>query len=425
MKKVLVLGGGLAGLSTSVFLTEQKYKITILEASPKLGGRAYSYYSKMLDLYVDYGQHLLMGCYGYTLNYLKDINSIDNLFINKKMDISFIDKNKSIFGLSSNSFVYPFNLLMAILNFRLFKLSEKILLLKLFTKLLFLRANDFGDISIEDWLTSEKQSKNLINNFWEFIAISALNSPINKTPASIFILILKEIFLQGSNASSILLPKQGLSNLLINPARKYLEEKNVEIISSDPVKELVFSDNKIIEVITNKNIYTDFDIVVSALPYYKLKQIIKINTNNFEPKKSPIISIQVKLKNNPLKENYYALVNSPIHWVFNNKTHLSLVISSASELISLSKEELSIIAQNELYNYFDINKDMISGIEIIKEKNATFVPDKNFLFERPKTETEYTNLFLAGDWVNTNLPCTIESAVKSGFMAANTIKRLF
>ena len=87
----------------------------------------------------------------------------------------------------------------------------------------------------------------------------------------------------------------------------------------------------------------------------------------------------------------------------------------------LSKEEIFAIAYEELNKFMGISREEITTYKVIKEKRATFIPSNNVLGSRPETETKIKNLFLAGDWIETGLPSTIESAVKSGRMAADLI----
>jgi uncharacterized protein with NAD-binding domain and iron-sulfur cluster len=97
------------------------------------------------------------------------------------------------------------------------------------------------------------------------------------------------------------------------------------------------------------------------------------------------------------------------------------VISDADKLIDKSKAEIFNMAVFELEKYIKIGKDNIISYKIIKEKRATFVPSKEILNSRPEQNTLINNFFLAGDWVNTGLPSTIESAVKSGRIAAELV----
>ena len=110
-----------------------------------------------------------------------------------------------------------------------------------------------------------------------------------------------------------------------------------------------------------------------------------------------------------------------MHWVFNHGTHLTLVISDANDLVELTKEEILEIAATELKKYLNIPGEKITNFKFIKEKRATFVPSIETLDKRPLAITKFANLFLAGDWIETGLPSTIESAVKSGRVAAELI----
>ncbi|WP_337867102.1 oleate hydratase, partial [Ignavibacterium sp.] len=124
MKKVLVIGGGLAGLTAAAFLVKNKFDVTLLEASPKLGGRVYSFFDEETKTEIDNGQHILMGCYSETLTLLKMINASQNFHIggdkknHKQLVINYLDKNQKQFKLQSSRLPYPFNLLSALLSFK-------------------------------------------------------------------------------------------------------------------------------------------------------------------------------------------------------------------------------------------------------------------------------------------------------------------
>jgi uncharacterized protein with NAD-binding domain and iron-sulfur cluster len=130
------------------------------------------------------------------------------------------------------------------------------------------------------------------------------------------------------------------------------------------------------------------------------------------------------LKENKLPECFYGLINSPLHWVFNKGTHLNIVISNANELVNKPDEELIEMVKGELKKFFLLDSGFISDYKIIKEKRATFIPSNDIIDKRPNQKTQIKNLILAGDWVDTGLPSTIESAVKSGRVAAEIILNL-
>ncbi len=75
MKKVIVIGGGLAGISAAVHLREKNFDVTLIEGSPLLGGRAKSFFDKEFNCYLDNGQHLLIQGYKNTLDLIKKIEA--------------------------------------------------------------------------------------------------------------------------------------------------------------------------------------------------------------------------------------------------------------------------------------------------------------------------------------------------------------
>ena len=135
------------------------------------------------------------------------------------------------------------------------------------------------------------------------------------------------------------------------------------------------------------------------------------------------LEINFNLKENKLKKPFYAFIDSRLHWVFNHGEYITTVTSSADEFIEKSQEELFSIISSELSTYLGINRENINRYKIIKEKRATFIPNKENLLKRPSAKTKLENVFLAGDWTNTGLPATIEGAIKSGNTAANEVQK--
>jgi len=72
---VIVVGGGLAGLTCAIRLAEQGVRTTMLEAAPQPGGRTRSFYESPTDEWVDNGPHLLIGAYTATRKILHDCDA--------------------------------------------------------------------------------------------------------------------------------------------------------------------------------------------------------------------------------------------------------------------------------------------------------------------------------------------------------------
>jgi len=422
-KKVIVIGGGFAGLTAAAYLVKNKFHVIIVESSPKLGGRAYSFLEKQTNTIIDNGQHILMGCYFETLKFLNLIGAVSNFNSQNKLQVNFIKENFEVFPLNAFPIFYPLNLLMGVLNYRALNFSDRFSLLRVFLKLPFLASKNIPAISIKQWLENENQSQNAQNAFWKILAVGALNTSIEKASTEIFIDILKQIFLKGNKAAAIVLPKYGLSESYCKYAEQYISENGGEIKLSETVLRISVSNNLTTKIETASKIYKDFDFVVSAIPAFALSRIsdedIKINFPEFQY--SSILNIHLWLKEHSFPNGFYGLINSIVHWVFNKDTHLNLVISNADFLITKSDEEILNMVKKEMKKYFNLNPDLFSHHKIIREKRATFIPSSDVIRDRPSQKTNIKNLIIAGDWVDTKLPSTIESAVKSGKVAADII----
>lgn len=425
MAKCLVIGGGFAGLSAAVYLSKNNHDVHLIEAAPKLGGRAYSFNYSPQNKIIDNGQHIMMGCYRYTLEFLKEISVLDKLEFQKKLTVNFIGKGGREFKLTAASVPYPINLLFAIMNYDALSSSEKFRVVKLILNLLFTSTEKLRDKTVLEWLTSEKQNDNTLKSLWEILAIGTLNASIDVASASTFAKVLKEIFFKGNKASTIILPKTGLSEMYCYAAESYIKNHGGKISLSEKLTSIDVEGYRLIKVVTNKAAYNDFDFVISTIPSYALEKVGITNSSvNFhgEFKFSPILNIHLWLDENSFSEKFYGLINSKIHWVFNHQSHITITTSAADELIELDNDKIIETISNELMDYFpSLKKSMIKEFKIIKGKRATFVPSISTELNRKKITSPYQNLILAGDWTNTGLPSTIESAVKSGVNAASLV----
>ncbi|MFA5804369.1 MAG: hydroxysqualene dehydroxylase HpnE [Melioribacteraceae bacterium] len=422
MKRVIVVGGGFAGLSASVYLAENNFEVTLLEASPKLGGRAYSIYNQKFDDYFDNGQHILMGCYEETLSFLGKINSTDNIDFQNSLHVQFVGKGGEVFELNAYKKFYPLNLFFGILNYKALSIKERLKVIDFFLDLMCCYSCDLKNKTVKEWLECKRQSENTIKSFWEILVVGTLNTTIEKASAEIFSEVLQRIFLNGNKAATIILPKTSLEKLYLENAIRFIKSMNGKINLSERVDRIEVKNNKILMIVTENKSYSDFDFVIMALPEYAAKKImdnsnITLDLPEFEY--SSILNVHIWLKENPFKEKFYGFISSQIHWLFNHGKHISLTTSSAENLINLENSEIIRHFCSEIELYFPIFRtEMVIDSKVIKEKRATFIPNIASTEKRKNFNWQLENFLLAGDWTNTDLPATIESAVLSGKIAA-------
>ena len=425
MANCIVIGGGLAGISAAVHLTRLGHKVELIEASPKLGGRTYSYLDKNTNTEIDNGQHVLMGMYDNTFELLEIFGSKDNLKFQSNLDIEFL-RNSDVFKLHAPNIIYPFNLLFALINFGAFSPKEKFLAIFFLIKVLFMQNSRVNKTDASIWLKINSQSDNSINSLWELICISALNTSLNETSAQTFHSILKKLFFSGKKAARIFLKKLPLTITFINPAIEYFKINNIDYSISETVNEFIIEENAVKKIITESRIIENFDSVVLAIPHYSIGKIKAsaelLNKNYFTMETSPIITVHIWEKKNSFNKSFVGLIDSKIHWVFNNQSHISVVISGAEELINKKPNEIIEIIIEELTKVNpSFTGENVLDYRVLKEKRATIKCTQENESLRATLNLKIENLVFAGDWTNTQLPATIEGAILSGKLAAKKI----
>lgn len=424
MKKIIVIGGGLAGLSSAVYLSEAGFKVKLLEASPKLGGRAYSFDFNQKGI-VDNGQHLLMGSCKYAIDYLKKIDTLDKFLPQEKLSMTIRERGGIEHRLEAAGNLYPLNLVNAIINYGALNSKSKLKLLFFFLKLKFVNPAHLETMNAKEWLAKIDDANESFYSFWDLIINATMNSRTETASASTLAVLLKEIFLKGSYASSLLVPESDLSEIFCHKAMEMILKNGGEINLSERVLQFNFQNHRLFEINTTDNTYSDFDYVVTTVPNYSLKKIYNKSLPpylDWEFNYAPIVTTHIWLRNNPFKEKFYGLINSNMHWLFNHGNYVTTVTSCADDLVDLSKDDIKNNAVGELEKYFpEFSLSLVTDVKVIKEKRATFIPDAETEKRRKEIPGNTDNLYYAGDWTNTGLPGTIEGAIKSGRIAAENI----
>lgn len=441
-KKVIIAGGGVAGLASAVFLNELNadLEIEIYESSPKFGGRAYSFKDRNTGLEFDNGQHILAGWYKNTFEFLKLIGTYDKLNFQKSLEVNFIDEDGSKLNLKSSNLPAPFNLLSGLKNFPAFN-KEDIKHLKSLSKILYL--NPKGDNALET-LKRLNQTDNLIKYFWEPFIYAVFNAKAENVVDRIFLNVLKTGFLKPGN-SNLVIPKVNLNELFINDALRYFKDNNVSYFTGNAVEKFVIENNLVSNLLLQNGKSINGNYYISAVPFFKFASLFNDITDFRKPanlKPSSITSIHIFLNEDipetMLEDNSFGmtgLVGKTVQWIFKrNPRHLSLVISGSDFIDDGHGDTITESEANEIYKiaYNDLSSSVkdfdkleVSGFKVIKEKRATFIPDSDSEKYRLDSKSQIKNLFIAGDWTNTDYPATIESAATSAKKCVNLIKELF
>ena len=422
---IVIIGGGLSGLSCAVKLCEKSnLKIVLVESTGKLGGRTFSFVEKKTNTIIDNGQHILIEAYEKTLEYLKIIGSENWFLKQKKNEIVFWNSKSKFQTLNMDS-----NFVFSILKFQMLSLKSRMKFINVFNFFKNFSENKIKikNLSVEEFLSFLKQTKQSKQIFWYPLAISIMNEFPQKSSAIIFAnAVYKSFFLQKCK---IRIANIGQTELYVEKAKFFLEQKHNKIFfNSEVIK--VKNDNSKIEKIILKNKTEIFGkYFVSAVPQYALQKFFPEFSNIRKFLYSPIITVYLWFDNKISDIFFLCVCEKNIQWIFNRskifsdgKNCFAIVISAAYAFVDLSKESLIQMCLEEFYEIFpNSKKSKLVHSLVLKEKKATI--SINCLTEelRPNIKTIYENFFLSGDWVATKFPATIESAIQSGFMCANEI----
>lgn len=444
--QVVIIGGGFAGLAAAVELADRGAKVLLLERRAFLGGRAYSFTDKTTGDTIDNGQHLMMGCYHHTLRFLEKIGSLHKLKFQQNPQVDFLSLTAD--GLTEHAsfkcptLPAPLHLLAGLAKLQTIGWRDRIKALRVGLELRQLNGNrsELEDLTVRQWLTRLGQTEKMQSRFWDMVTIATLNEIPDRASADMFARVLDQAFMHTRRDSTMVISKVGLSDLYTDDARRFIEARGGEVRLNAEVAKLEFSGRRVsaIELRTSERI--EPENIISAVPYFALRRIIsaeKIEASESLKalasfKSAPIVSVNLWYANPVTDVEFTGLLDSRIEWVFNKNAisgeshsghqHLALVISAAHEAAKLTKEELITLAVGEMERFFpEARRQKPVHAFVVREYDATISHTVGTARLRPSHRTEFNNFFLAGDWTDTGLPATIESAVRSGHECARII----
>jgi hydroxysqualene dehydroxylase len=427
MKKIIIFGGGLAGISAAVLLSERGYKIELYESKNHLGGRAFSFMERTTGEIIDNGQHILMGCYKYSLDFLNLIKSKNKLYIPEKLDIEYKDSDLNNYFLKIPNLPAPFHILKSLFTTDMIPKKELLSVFRLAIDIYRINSGLYSPvISIKELFEKNNLGENTIKRIWKPIIVSALNGDPEKIDSVLFAKTIYQMFFRKYDYTRFIIPGEGLSDLFLDGSLKIMEKNNVKIKINTAIKSVVTERNIIIHLVTSENEKIEADYYISAINFNDLKKFPDLaesagikEIDNMTG--SPIISIYLWLDHELFSGDFIFILNANIQVIFNRSKITKkksgyflycIVISSANHLINCSKEYILSVIKTELEKIFKKTVS-VKYFKIVKERTATLLitPGLN----RPNTKTELSNFFVIGDWINTHLPATIESAIYSGY----------
>jgi hydroxysqualene dehydroxylase len=409
-RTIHIIGAGLAGLAAAVRLVETSAKVIVHEATNYPGGRCRSYYDQATDLTIDNGNHLLLSANHAALSYARAIGTENRLVGPPTADFAFIDlATHERWTLRLNDGPLPWWIFDPRRRVPGTSAADYLRLAPLLWSK--------GDQTVCQVI---RCAGTLYQRLIHPLLLAALNVDPSDGSACLAGTIIRETLLRGGEACRPLIARDGLGGALIEPALAHLRKRGAEIKLTHELRSLRFADHAIgglyfgsdqIELATH-------DSVILAVPPYAASALVPgLRTPNAF---RAILNAHFRI--DPPKDfpAMIGVVNGTVEWIFAFPQRLSVTISGADRLLDKPRETLAPTIWEEVASVCGLPRQLPPW-QIVRERRATFaaIPQENA--KRPGPVTAWTNLFLAGDWTGTGLPATIESAIRSGYRAAELV----
>ena len=428
---IAIIGGGYAGMAAAVTLAQRGIPVTVFEAAAVPGGRARRVIIN--DTTLDNGLHILVGAYSETLRLIAAVAPYrPEPFLRLPLDWQIHRK----FRLRAPALPAPLHLAAALLTARGLSLSDKLAAARFMQAIKARNYRLAQDCTVAALLAEHTQPVVLIEYLWAPLCVAALNTPAERASAQVFLHVLRDSLGAERTASDLLLSRVDLSALFPEPAADYLRNRGGAVELNAPVERVTRDGTGF--AVQVRGATRRFDQIICAVaPHHAAALLADIPLLHDTARQTaaltcePIHSIWMQFSDRvQLPAPMIGLSDSPAQWVFDREQIygqrglIGAVISASGAHVGIAQDQLALRVQSDLQTQFG-PLPPLAWHQVIAEKRATFscVPG----LTRPRQRTACADFFLAGDYtagdrVTGDYPATIESAVRSGVMAANLIR---
>jgi len=425
---VAIVGGGLAGLSTALALGAIGYPVTVYEARPFLGGRATSYSVNTAEenVTIDNCQHVLLRCCVNLIDFYQRLEVIER--IDFWREFYWIEPGGRVSIMKRGRFRAPFHLAESFAKLRFLAAADKLSIARglLAARKEYGKRANLEHITMLDWLREKKQTARAIERFWRQVLVSAINEDLDRMAAVHGLQVFALGFLPKVDSYEMGVPAVPLGELYSEKA--WARYVCVKLALRTPIERLRVENGRI-EGLESKEELLKADAYVLAVPFERIPALaaeLALDFSSFTH--SPIIGIHLWFDRQVTKLPHATLLDRTIQWMFNKDEgrYLQLVVSASRNLAEMPRGEVVGLALKELKEFLPAVADArLERSHVVKEMRATFSAAPGLEEKRPRTATDFPNLFLAGDWTRSGWPATMEGAVRSGYLAAEAVAKSF
>ena len=438
-KSVIVVGAGVAGMSAACGIACSGLNVCLVERRGYLGGRASSYRHPGVDEVIDNCQHVLFGCCTNLIGFYRRIGVEKKIHWTRTMTMIEPGGRRSVLGPSW--LPAPLHGLPSLLRAKAFSHEDKKALMHAFRTLMRPVTPDSTE-KLGAWLRRNGQTVGAIERFWRLVIASALNADVDEIALPYAAKVIRELFLNSAQAGAMGMSTVPLSELY-SGAEQYLREHGGEVVFNAGVDTAEYDEETSQWRVNTRAGALVADYLVLALPFEAVAKLLpqmppaegaerlaeKIERHHH----GPICSVHLWFDREITDLEHAVLLDRTIHWIYNKSrlqperkgkgSYLELVVSASRSFAALSREEAIELAVRELNEFFPaVAGAKLEKAALVKEVRATFtVPPGIDRFRPDAYSSPWPNCVLAGDWTATGWPSTMESAARSGHLAAEAL----
>jgi squalene-associated FAD-dependent desaturase len=434
---VVIVGGGVAGLSAAAALAGAGAKVTLLERRPYIGGRAYSYDHPALEETID-SQHVVLGCCTNILDLCQKAGMADT--IRWYDELTFLEPRGRRTLLRSSSLPAPAHQAISFLRAPMLSLRDKAAIATGLAR--FLRGYPADDTeSFASWLKRTGQTDRAIRHFWEPVVVGALNDGFERCSVKYAGKVFHESFLRSPQAGRLGIPAAPLSEFFA-PIAKFAQRQGVTVKLKSGVDRIeqvpgghwhVHAADEIhsAEAVILASDFKQTRNLLATLPSPATDAARQLEVfEHFIP--APITTVHLWYDRDVTGLDHAVLLDTRIQWVFvksrirrwpvERGCYLELVISASWPELEMGREAILASALQEFETFFPVARQAkLLKTSVLKEARATFSVIPGLDRYRPQQTTPWPGLYIAGDWTATEWPSTMEGAVRSGRLAAGAL----
>jgi squalene-associated FAD-dependent desaturase len=446
---VAIAGGGLAGMSAAVFLVERGHRVTLVERRPSLGGRTHALPSPQAGDIVDNGQHVLLAGYRQVRRFLRAIGTEHLVRFDSTLALPFRDPRAGLTWLRAPRLPGPLGRLgpaLAMLGLGNVPLADRLRAMRALPSLARLERgvpDALDALTADEWLRQLGAPPSLRRAFWDPFIVSTLNEKPERVSAHLLATVLRWGFLSHPDDGRLGYPTVDLDTLFVRPARALLEARGAEVQCGRGVVDVLLDGKTARALALSDGATLAADAFVLALPHRPMARLATAGALAGEPffapvariGSAPIVAVNLWLDRAlPTENAYEGLLDCTIEWVFDRgKMHparagqghyYTLIVSASWALEGRTQAEIVDEAMASLaLHYPTVRAARVLHQSVVRHPDATFSGAPGMRALRLPQATPIANLFLAGDWTDTDLPSTMEGAVESAARAVDALTR--